>query len=187
MPSLLIVCRLSRKHVDCMHRGAPDTSADRPTAHWNNQLVEFDPKEWDAANLFMQVPLNSGNTCRCPYSGGRDSTERLNDLYSLDMQKFERTQMAILSNPSNQTTSKRVLRIRPKDAPANLWDGTWQQDATCVCAATWISSNFLELDKKRRLSDDIWWWPISSCHIVSAGQPNWWTEGMFATLAEESH
>lgn len=78
-----------------------------PKFGWNNQLVEFDP--WRNT---WRWPAYSGKcpSARAAHSGtlmgdgkfylfgGRDSCERLNDLYTFDMKTFEWTQLAILDD-----------------------------------------------------------------------------------------
>lgn len=79
-----------------------------PQFGWNNQLVEFEPSQ----NLW-RWPSYSG---RCPSAraahsgalvdnkyylfGGRDSCQRLNDLYQLDMDSMHWTQIAVIAEPT---------------------------------------------------------------------------------------
>lgn len=76
-----------------------------PKFGWNNQLVEFNPCDntWRWPRYRGKVPsaraAHSGALMGSKYYlfGGRDSQERLNDLYTLDMDTFEWNQIAIFS------------------------------------------------------------------------------------------
>lgn len=81
-----------------------------PKFGWNNQLVEYNPLDntWRWPSYSGKCPsaraAHSGALMGDKYYlfGGRDSRERLNDLYTLDMNKFEWIQIAIVSDPSHR-------------------------------------------------------------------------------------
>lgn len=76
-----------------------------PKLGWNNQLVEFDPRDntWRWPSYSGQCPsaraAHSGALVGTKYYlfGGRDSRERLNDLYTFDMLTHQWNQVTIIS------------------------------------------------------------------------------------------
>lgn len=77
-----------------------------PKFGWNNQLVEFNPNDnsWRWPKYSGKVPsaraAHSGALMGSRYYlfGGRDSQQRLNDLYTFDMKTFEWNQIATFSS-----------------------------------------------------------------------------------------
>lgn len=80
-----------------------------PKIGWNNQLVEFEPRDntWRWPTYKGPCPsaraAHSGALMGSKYYlfGGRDSRERLNDLYSLDMKTFTWTLLANVAEPAS--------------------------------------------------------------------------------------
>ena len=80
-----------------------------PKFGWNNQLVEFEPVQavWRWPTYSGRCPsaraAHSGALMGSQYFvfGGRDSHERLNDLYKLDMRSLHWTQVAAISEPGS--------------------------------------------------------------------------------------
>lgn len=78
-----------------------------PKFGWNNQLVEFNPRDntWRWPSYSGKCPsaraAHSGDIMQNKYYlfGGRNSQERLNDLYVFDMDSFEWTQIAVVEMP----------------------------------------------------------------------------------------
>lgn len=103
-----------------------------PKFGWNNQLVEYNPSDntWRWPSYSGKCPsaraAHSGALMGDKYFlfGGRDSRERLNDLYTLDMNTFEWSQITIVSDPSGQRRLERPIRhlLEPAD-PEELDDG----------------------------------------------------------------
>jgi N-acetylneuraminic acid mutarotase len=77
-----------------------------PKFGWNNQLVEYDPADgtWRWPSYKGKCPsaraAHSGALMGDKYFvfGGRDSHERLNDLYTFDMKSFEWQRIAVFSS-----------------------------------------------------------------------------------------
>uniref|UniRef100_A0A6G1SKK6 Kelch domain-containing protein 1 n=1 Tax=Aceria tosichella TaxID=561515 RepID=A0A6G1SKK6_9ACAR len=84
-----------------------------PKYGWNNQLVEYNPadKTWRWPSYKGKCPsaraAHSGALMGDKYFvfGGRDSQERLNDLYTFDMKTFEWQRIAVFSAASNNSIS----------------------------------------------------------------------------------
>lgn len=84
-----------------------------PKYGWNNQFVEFDPRDntWRWPAYTGKCPsaraAHAGALLGSKYYlfGGRDSRERLNDLYTLDMKTLEWSQIAVFSfDPAHRIT-----------------------------------------------------------------------------------
>lgn len=84
-----------------------------PKFGWNNQLVEYNPsdKTWRWPRYRGKCPTaraaHSGALMGNKYFvfGGRDSHERLNDLYTLDMESLEWQRVAVFSSASSRSPS----------------------------------------------------------------------------------
>ena len=91
-----------------------------PKFGWNNQLVEFDP-----ARNAWRWPRYTG---KCPAAraahsgtlmgdgkfylfGGRDSQERLNDLYTFDLETFEWTQLAVVESSPESSIHRPINHL----------------------------------------------------------------------------
>lgn len=100
-----------------------------PWFGWNNQLVEYNPLDntWRWPSYSGRCPsaraAHSGALMGDKYYlfGGRDSSERLNDLYTLDMNSFEWNQIAVVCDPSGPSSRlERPPPIRHLLEPAEL-------------------------------------------------------------------
>jgi len=87
-----------------------------PKFGWNNQLVVYNPTDntWTWPSYSGKCPsaraAHSGALMGSKYYlfGGRDSRERLNDLYTLDMETFEWTQIAAFSDPTHERPERPI-------------------------------------------------------------------------------
>lgn len=107
-----------------------------PKFGWNNQLVEYNPsdKTWRWPNYTGKCPsaraAHSGALVGNKYFvfGGRDSHERLNDLYTFDTQTFDWQQIANISNratgiqaPLSQPIGH-LLELRDNESNSNQFN-----------------------------------------------------------------
>lgn len=93
---------------------APDSRW--PRFGWNNQLVEYDPKDdtWRWPSYKGKCPsaraAHSGALIGDTYYifGGRDCQERLNDMYTFDMKTFEWNQITVSSGGSLRSSLRPI-------------------------------------------------------------------------------
>lgn len=108
-----------------------------PKFGWNNQLVEFDPREntWRWPSYAGKCPsaraAHSGAMMESKYYlfGGRNSQERLNDLYSFDMHTFEWTRIAIIEDQIGPISSTSLI-VHGSNLPFDFSDSAEQNNRT---------------------------------------------------------
>lgn len=107
-----------------------------PKFGWNNQLVEYNPVDntWRWPSYTGKCPsaraAHSGALMGDKYYlfGGRDSRERLNDLYTLDMKTFEWSQIAVVSDPTGHSRLDRPIRHLLEPAESEQQDDADNED-----------------------------------------------------------
>lgn len=143
-----------------------------PKFGWNNQLVEFDPRDntWRWPSYSGKCPsaraAHSGALMGHNYYvfGGRDSRERLNDLYALDMRSLVWTQIATISSslPVDRPPIRHLLEppeeedeIERAMAPSIEFQAGGRSNAQMAPSPSSSSSEPVERDQKRDHSSPI--------------------------------